>query len=228
MIRAELLASARVPGDVAELQLHRRLLKQAPEYTIRIAGGADLMSSRRHSSEDALGELACTRLAAKPGSEVLVGGLGMGFTLAAALRRLRDDAKVTVVELVGEVVDWNRRWLGECAGHPLDDPRVTVNVGDVGDVIRQSKRAFDAIVLDVDNGPEALTHSSNAALYELASLRNAGAALREQGALLVWSSSADSAFVRRLRHAGFSVREHRVRAHGGKGSRHVIWAATLQ
>ena len=226
MIRAELLATALVEDGTTEteLRLYRRLLKQGPEYTIRIAGGTDLMSSRRHGSEDALGELACRGLSGKPGARVLIGGLGIGFTLASTLRHLGPDASVTVAELVSDVVDWNRTWLGECAGNPLDDPRASAVVGDVAELIERGD--WDAIVLDVDNGPEALTTQSNAGLYSMAGLAKAAKALRERGVLLVWSSSSDGAFERRLRNAGFRVEVHRVRAHQRKGARHVIWVAS--
>ena len=225
MIRAELLATAPVPGSDSVLQLLRRPLKSMDEYTIRLAGGTELMTSRRHGSEDALGEMACEHIRDTVAPRVLIGGLGMGFTLAAALAHLPRDAEVTVAELVEAVIDWNRDWLGPCAGHPLADARATVVAADVGDLIRQSRDTYDAIVLDVDNGPEALTHPSNEGLYSSAGLSAALRALRKGGALLVWSASPDRAFTRRLAMVGFDVREQRVRAHQKKGARHVIWVA---
>lgn len=226
MIRAEVISTAAVPDGNGELQLLRRPLKPVDEFTIRIAGGAELMNSRRHGSEDALGELACSHIRNKSGAQVLIGGLGMGFTLAAALAQLPADARVTISELVSEVVDWNREWLGQVSGHPLTDPRVNTVVGDVGEMIRNAQGTFDAIVLDVDNGPEALTHASNAGLYSLDGLAQAAKALRKGGALLVWSSSPDRAFTRRLAQSGFRTEEHTARSHKGKGSRHIIWVAT--
>ena len=225
MIRAERLATAPVPGSDSVLELLRRPLKQTDEYTIRLAGGIELMNSRRHGSEDALGAMACEHIRGTVAPRVLIGGLGMGFTLAAALAHLPPDAEVTVAELVAGVIDWNRGWLGPCAGHPLADARATVVAADVGDLIRDSRDTYDAIVLDVDNGPEALTHPSNADLYSALGLSAAQRALRQGGALLIWSSSPDRAFTRRLAKVGFDVHEERVRAHQRKGTRHIIWVA---
>ena len=205
-----------------------RLLKRQQEYVIRIAGvPGDLMSSRTHGSEDALGELACDALAGVPEARVLIGGLGMGFTLAAALKALPADAEVVVVELIPEVVDWNRRFFGfgDPAGKPLDDRRVRVQIADVATVIRDANEAFDAIALDVDNGPEGLTHSDNEQLYSREGLAAAYRALRRNGVLTVWSAAPAPAFVARLNEVGFVVDEHRVRAHRGKGARHLIWLA---
>lgn len=225
MIRAELLATAPVPGSNSVLQLLRRPLKPMDEYTIRLEGGTELMNSRRHGSEDALGAMACEHVRDTGAARILIGGLGMGFTLAAALANLPSDAEVTVAELVDAVIDWNKDWLGPCAGHPMADERATVVAADVRDLIRESRATYDAIVLDVDNGPEALTHPSNAGLYSTAGLSAAQRALRKGGALLVWSSSPDRAFTRRLATLGFDVREQRVRAHQRKGARHIIWVA---
>jgi spermidine synthase len=183
------------------------------------------MNSRTHGSEDALGQLACEPLRDRAAARVLIGGLGMGFTLAAALACLPADAELVVAELVPGVVAWNRNRLGGCAGNPLRDPRVRVEIGDVGQLIREAAGAFDAILLDVDNGPEALTHPNNGSLYTLQGLCAAYDALRVDGTLAVWSVSPAKAFVARLRSVGFSVTERRVRAHRGKGARHVIWLA---
>lgn len=212
-----------IPNGGGEL----RLFQRDDEFAIRIAGGqGDLMNSRTHGSEDALGSFVAEPLAGTAGARVLIGGLGMGFTLAAALVSLADDARVTVAELVPGVVRWNQEKLGQCAGHPLADARVQVEVTDVGALIEQSGAEWDAIVLDVDNGPEGLTHKDNDRLYSLAGLGSAFTALQPGGVLAVWSASPSPKFTRQLRTVGFVVNERRVRAHRGKGSRHVIWLAT--
>jgi len=222
MSRWELIETTDIPDGGGEL----RLFGRDSEFAIRIAGGqGDLMNSRTHGSEDALGQLACEPLQDRPAARVLIGGLGMGFTLAAALACLRSDAAVTVAELVPGVVAWNRERLGGCADHPLQDPRVEVRIGDVGELIRGSADTFDAILLDVDNGPEGLTHPENDRLYSLEGLSAAYRALRKDGILAVWSVSPAKAFVKRMRGVGFAVEELRIRAHRGKGSRHVIWLA---
>lgn len=216
------LATAQVPGSGTEL----RLLQRADEFSIRLTGySGDLMSSRQHGSEDQLATLACARLAGRKARRVLVGGLGMGHTLAAALAALGPDDAVRVVELVPEVVAWNRDLFGAVAGHPLSDRRVTVETGDVVASIRAGKCAYDAILLDVDNGPEGLTRRSNDYLYSLKGLAEAWAALRPKGILAVWSAGPDRDFVRRLQRADFAVDEQRVHAHGSKGRRHFIWLA---
>ena len=225
--------TASIPNDGGEL----RLLKRDNEFAIRIAGGhGDLMNSRTHGSEDALGTLACEPLASEPfaselgrdkqAAQVLIGGLGMGFTLAAALQSLPADAQVVVAELVPGVVHWNRDLLGGCAGHPLTDGRVRIECADVGELIKRARASYDAILLDVDNGPEGLTHPENDHLYSFQGLQAAYNALRGSGVLAVWSASPAPRFASRLRKIGFSVDERRVRAHRGKGSRHIIWLAT--
>ncbi len=221
------LDTAEIPRNGGEL----RLLKRGDEFAIRITGTqGDLMNSRTHGSEDALGELACARCAEAEAPHVLIGGLGMGFTLAAALATLPQNARVTVAELVPGVVDWNRGILGACAGDPLADERVDVLVKDVGELINGSQAIYDAIVLDVDNGPEGLTHRENDDLYALDGLKAAYAALRPAGVLAVWSVSEAPRFTALLKKAGFRVREKRVRAHmsgkKGKGARHTIWLAS--
>jgi spermidine synthase len=156
----------------------------------------------------------------------LIGGLGMGFTLAAALAMSGPNAEVVVAELVPEVVTWNRTLIGALAGHPLADPRSKIYVGDVGDLIRREAGGFDAILLDVDNGPEALVRPANDWLYSRAGLQAARAALRPGGVLAVWSASPDRIFTKDLKQAGFDVREHIVHPHrAGKGPRHQIWIA---
>jgi spermidine synthase len=203
-----------------------QLYRSGEVFSIKIPGRGDLMNSRVHGSEKALAELACERIGRERKPRLLIGGLGMGFTLAAALKTVGPDASVVVAELVPEVVDWNRTLIGAPAGHPLADPRSSVYVGDVADVIRREVNGFDAILMDVDNGPEALVRRDNDWLYSDAGLRATRAALRPHGVLAVWSASPDSAFSKRLLRAGFDVREHVVRPHrAGKGPRHVIWVA---
>ncbi len=219
----ELLDSAPVSGDKGELRLYRR----GEEYSILVAGGGELMNSRIHGSEDALAELACSRVADRDQPRVLIGGLGMGFTLAAALRQLPAAAEVVVAELVPAVARWNREILGGLAGNPLDDSRTVVRIGDVGLVLKRERSAFDAILLDVDNGPEGLTRRENDWLYAFEGLNAAFDALRPSGLLAVWSAGPDRAFADRLRQVGFDVEETVARAHGPKkkGARHTIWLA---
>ncbi len=221
MIPTVLLDSAQVPGNGGELRLYQR----GDEFSIKIVGRGELMNSRVHGSEVALAEHTCARLQGRSNPRLLIGGLGMGFTLAAALRQVGDQAQVVVAELVPAVVAWNRGPLGELTGHPLQDPRVTVREGDVARVIKAEQQAYDAILLDVDNGPEGLTRKENDRLYSINGLNAAYAALRPQGVLAVWSAGPDKAFMQRLRKVGFEVDEVRVRAHGSKGARHIIWFA---
>jgi spermidine synthase len=217
----KLLDSAPIPGSDAETRLYQR----AAEFSIRV-DRYELMNSRVYASEDALSELGCARIRARPQARVLIGGLGMGYSLKTALAALSDDAQVVISELVPAVVTWNREFLGHLAEHPLRDPRVSVRQQDVGRVIRAAKAEYDAILLDVDNGPEGLTRKSNDALFARAGLMAARAALRPGGVLGVWSCSPDRAFVQRLRRSGFEVEEVAVRARGhGQGARHTIWLA---
>ena len=219
MIPWEYLDGARVPGGDGELGLYRR----GAEFSIRVAG-RELMNSRIHGSEEALAELAFSRVADRPLPRILIGGLGMGYTLAAALRRLGPEGRVVVAELVPAVVGWNRGPLAALAGHPLQDPRVSVHEVDVAQMLRAEQRAFDAILLDVDNGPEGLAHKDNDWLYARPGLEAAFAALRPPGVLAVWSSGPDRVFAQRLRRAGFTVDEVRVSARGPRGGRrHTIW-----
>lgn len=216
-----LLDSAQVPGYSGELCLYQR----GDEFSIKITDGGELMNSRVHGSEDALAEHTCARLmnCAKP--RLLIGGLGMGFTLAAALRHVGNQAQVIVAELVPTVVAWNKGPLRECAGDPLRDPRVTVKEVDVARMLMAGQQSYDAILLDVDNGPEGLSRKENDWLYSLNGLNEAYTALRPQGVLAVWSAGPDKDFLQRLRKVGFEVDETRVRAHGSKGARHFIWFA---
>jgi len=220
MIPWEFIDSAPVPGSDRELRLYRR----GGEFSIRVAG-CELMNSRMHGSEEALAEHACDRIAGVGAPRILLGGLGMGFTTMAALRRLGADARLVVAELVPKVVAWNRDQLAALAGHPLDDPRVTVREADVCRVIMEEKMAWDAILLDVDNGPDGLTSRGNDRLYGVSGLMAAFCALRPGGLLAVWSVAAAPAFTRRLRRTGFTVDEVTVRARGASGGRHTIWLA---
>lgn len=223
MARFELIGTAPIPGQGGELRLSRR----NDEFSIKIAGKTgELMNTRLHGSEDALAELACSRIADLPQPRVLIGGLGMGFTLAAALKALGSDAEVVVAELVPEVVEWNRGPLGDASGQPLSDPRTRVHLGDVGRILKREKEAFEAIMLDVDNGPEGLTRKENDWIYSPAGLAAAQEALRPGGVLAIWSAGSDPAFTERLRQVGFAVEEVMVHAHRpGKGARHIIWLA---
>ena len=216
-----LLDNVQVPGNGGELSLYQR----GDEFSIRIKGHGELMNSRIHGSEDALAELTCARLVDGDKPRLLIGGLGMGFTLAAALRHVSKQAQLVVAELVPAVVEWNRGPLGEQAGHPLRDPRVTIEKADVADILMNEQQAYDAILLDVDNGPEGLTRKENDRLYSINGLNKAYAALRPQGVLAVWSAGPDKSFLQRLRKVGFEVDEVRVRARGSKGARHIIWFA---
>jgi spermidine synthase len=200
------------------------LLQRGAEFVIRI-GAVPLMGSTKHGSEEILAERACTRLLRDSGAHVLIGGLGMGFTLAAALRHVGPTSRVTVAELVPAVVEWNRGPLAHLAGRPLEDPRVTVWEGDVGDVYRGKHAAYDAILLDVDNGPNGLTRAANNGIYAPAGLRAAFDALRPGGVLGIWSVLPDPQFTRRLARAGFTVEEETVRARRTKGGRHTLWLA---
>jgi len=214
--------SAAIPGSEAELTLWRR----DEDFAIRIAGvPGDLMNSRRHHSEEALAELACSRLRETENARILIGGLGMGFTLAAALRAVTGSAEVIVAELVPAVIEWNRGPLGQCAGRPLDDGRCRVHPGDVAERLNHPAQKFDAILLDIDNGPEAMTATANEWLYAPGGLAAIYATLRPAGIAGIWSARADRRFAQRLEKTGFRVRMHTVRARPGKGSRHTIFLA---
>ena len=214
--------SATIPGSNTELTL----LQRDDDFAIRIAGvPGDLMNSRRHHSEAALAELACARLGTIENARVLVGGLGMGFTLAAALRAVPGSAEVIVAELVPAVVEWNRGLLGQCAGRPVEDGRTRVHLGDVADLLKHQAEQFDAILLDVDNGPEAMTSSDNEWLYTPAGLKTIYEKLRPEGIVAIWSARADQQFTKRLKKTGFNVQLRTVRARPGKGSRHTIFVA---
>lgn len=221
MIPWKLLDTAPIPGNGGELQLQQR----DAEFSISIVGGGVLMNTRAHGSEDALAEVACRKIAGRSRPRVLIGGLGMGFTLAAALRHLGTNAEVVVAELVPAVVAWNRGPLGEHAGHPLQDERATVREGDVARILKAERQAYDAILLDVDNGPEGFTRKKNDWLYTIDGLTESYAALRPMGLLAVWSAGPSRNFTERLRKVGFKVKQNRVRAHDNKGDLHTIWLA---
>ena len=221
--RLRLLETAPVPNDSGELALYRH----GDDFLIKVVGGQDLMSTRTHGSADALADLTCPEVAGRERPRVLIGGLGMGFTLAAALRHLGPEAEVVVAELVPGVVDWNRGPLGEHAGHPLQDERVTIHEVDVALMLKAEVRSFDAILLDVDNGPDGLTQEANNWLYSRAGLNTCYEALHPRGVLAVWSAGPDRAFTKLLGKAGFEVDEVHVRAHRGKGARHLIWVARI-
>lgn len=247
--------SSTIPGSDIELTLSQR----NDDFAIRIAGvPGDLMNSRMHHSEDELAKLGCSRLSTVENARVLVGGLGMGFTLAAVLKTVGTSAKVTVAELVPAVVEWNRGPLGQCAGRPIEDQRTRVQLCDVADLLRQQlvkqqlvkqqlvkqklvkqklvkqqlikqpiepQDQFDAILLDVDNGPEAMTHSDNEWLYTLVGLKSIYEKLRPEGIVAIWSARANPIFTKRLKKTGFNVQERTVRVRPGKGSRHTIFVA---
>ena len=222
MIPWEKIDTASIPGTDGEL----RLMRRGAEFSIML-GANELMNSRLSGSEAALATLAAKKIEAVKNPHVLIGGLGMGFTLRAALAVLGAKAQIVVAELVPAVVAWGRGPMAEIFGDSLSDPRVSIREVDVAEVIRSQPRKFDAILLDVDNGPEGLTRKGNDALYDSAGLRAAHAALRPRGVLAVWSSGPNAPFSKRLRGAGFDINEVNVRATGrGGGARHVIWIAT--
>jgi spermidine synthase len=221
MIPWEKLDTARIPGTDDEL----RLMRRGTEFSIKL-GTNELMNSRLAGSEEALATLAAKRIEKVAGPQMLIGGLGMGFTLRAALAVLGSKAKIVVVELVPAVIAWARGPMAEIFGDSLNDPRVTIREADVAEIIRSHRSKFDAILLDVDNGPEGLTRKGNDALYSAGGLNAARTALRPGGVLAVWSSGPNAAFTKRLRSAGFDVNEINIRATGkGRGVRHVIWMA---
>lgn len=215
MLPWKTLATAAAPGGAT-----MTLVQRGDTFVIRV-DRLELMSSRMHGSEDALATFACEGL--EPKARVLVGGLGMGFTLRAALDRIGPRARVDVVELVPEIVEWNRGVLGPLARRPLEDARAKVLVADVARVIAESPDTYDAILLDVDNGPAAISAPGNANLYGEHALARTVRALTPGGVLAVWSAGDSQAFRRRIERAGLEVRTRHVRAHGEKGPRHVVW-----
>jgi spermidine synthase len=191
-----------------------------------MAGRIPLMNSHMSGSETDLAELACDHLRGRRNCRILIGGYGMGFTLRAALAGLGADASIRVAELVPAILDWARGPMAALTAGCLDDPRVRVLKADVGGVIASERASFDAILLDVDNGPDALCRSANGRLYDAAGLKAARRALRPKGMLAVWSAAPDPQFASRLGRAGFVVEEIKARANKGRGGRHIIWTAT--
>ena len=220
MIARQLLGTAHAPdGEELRLYAHDR------DFMI-VLRRDELMSTRMRASEEALATLTIERLAGRPAPRVLIGGYGMGFTLRAALVALGKSAKVTVVELVPEIVAWARGPMAELTAGCLDDPRVILRIGDVGDAIAKATDDWDAILLDVDNGPDGLVRPANDRLYSPAGLAAAKRALRSGGILAVWSALPDAGFTRRLKSAGFAVDQGTIAARpNGKGPRHTIWFA---
>ena len=225
MIPRELLGTAQIPGG-GEL----RLFRHNRDFMILLDRN-ELMSSRMAGSEEALAVMSCARVSAAVKPHLLIGGYGMGFTLRAALAALPAGAVVTVAELVPEILAWARGPMQELSAGCLGDPRVRLVHGDVAEKIAASRGAFDAILLDVDNGPDGLVRDANNRLYCEQGLRAAKAALRPGGVLAIWSAAKDDAFARRLKRAGFAVEEVAVRAREngagvGKGAKHIIWFAS--
>lgn len=221
MIPRVLVGTAEMPDGGGEM----RLLRHGDDFSIML-GRIELMNSRISGSEEALAALTCARLATRPGPRLLIGGLGMGFTLRAALAQTGKDAALVVAELVPAVVAWARGPLAPLFGDSLTDPRVTIVEDDVGALIRSARNGYDAILLDVDNGPDALTRRANDWLYAAKGLEAARSALRPRGILAIWSAYPDRPFAERLRRARFVVEEIKVRARQGRGAHHIIWLAT--
>jgi spermidine synthase len=222
MVPRERIDSARIPGG-EEMTLYRR----GDDFMI-VVDRNELMSTRMNGSEEALGTMACARLSRVAAPRVLIGGYGMGFTLRAVLGVVGPKAEVTVAELVPEILAWARGPMAAVAAGCLDDPRVRVVEADVAEAIADAAGGYDAILLDVDNGPDGLVRAENNRLYAPRGLAAARAALRPGGVLAVWSAAPDARFVTRLKAAGFAVDEVAVKARqNGKGPRHVIWFATL-
>jgi spermidine synthase len=216
------LGSAQIPNNGGELKFSQR----GDEFSIRLSGiRGELMNSRLYNSEKVLAELGCAHLNSTDNAQVLVGGLGMGYTLAAALKAVTSNSQVTVAELIPEVVVWNQGPLGNCANNPLQDPRTKLHIGDVRERLNIRQPTFDAILLDVDNGPEGLTKKDNNSIYSSLGLENIYKTLRPKGMLAIWSAGPDEQFTVRLKKAGFKADSRVVRARPGKGSRHTIFLA---
>lgn len=217
------LDTAQIPGG-GEL----KLMQRGQDYSI-MSGRIELMNSRLYGSEVALFKLAWAKLAGPPAPRVLIGGLGMGFTLRAAVADLPRDARIVVAELVPEVIAWAHSHLAPLYGQSLDDPRARIVQGDVADRLAEAKPPYDMILMDVDNGPDGLNRDSNDSLYSVAGLANLRRAVRPGGIVAVWSAGPDQAFAGRFRRSGFSVDEHKVGASpSGKGPRHIIWVGTAR
>lgn len=215
------IATARTPdGSEMVLRQHDR------DFSIKV-NGQELMTSRRHESELELARLGCAPLVGHKAPSILIGGLGMGYTLRQALDILSPQSQVVVSELLGEVVEWNREFFGELNGHPLEDARVDLKTGDVVDLISRSTSKFDAILLDIDNGPGAMTDSGNQRLYVREGIQACRCALRKQGCLAVWSAEPSKRFEQLLMNCSFHVRRFRVPAYeGSKSQSHFVWVAS--
>ena len=221
MVPRELIDTAPVPGGEP-----LRLFRRGKDHMI-VLDRNELMNSRMSGSEEALATMTIDRLDARPAPDLLIGGYGMGFTLRAALGMLGSDATITVAELVPQIIDWARGPMADLTVGCLDDPRVTIALQDVAEVIATARATYDAILLDVDNGPDGLVRDANDRLYSMRGLDAVRLALKPGGILAVWSAGDDPAFTRRLRDSGFAVEQVAVRARqNGKGPRHVIWFAT--
>ena len=216
----ERLGEAQTP-DGTLLQLYRH----DGAYLIR-ADGVELMSTRRHLSEDKLAEVACAPLKTRRGVRVLIGGLGLGFTLREALRHLGPDAEVVVAELVAEVIAWNANSDYALSAEAMADPRVRIVHDDVSNVLRKNAGGFDAIMLDTDNGPEGMIMKENSRLYAVRGIANTMAALRAGGTITYWSVGDDPDFERSLKNAGLEVKVMKVRAHATSGPFHTLYIAT--
>ncbi|MCB2048331.1 MAG: spermidine synthase [Novosphingobium sp.] len=223
MIARELLGTAQVPGGVLlELYRHDR------DFMI-VVGNNELMSTRRWGSEVALAEMALDRLGNPPAPHLLIGGYGMGFTLRAALAKMGAQGRATMAELVPEIIDWARGPMAQLANGCLDDPRVELRMGDVAEMIEDARGEYDAILLDVDNGPDGLVREENDRIYSRTGLAAVKEALAPGGVVAIWSAAPDPAFTRRLGKAGFEVDETRVAARSnGKGTKHTIWFAKVR
>ena len=222
MIPSTLLGTAIIPNNGGELMLTQR----DNDFSIHLKGvRGELMNSRDHCSELALAELGCAHIRGKENTKVLVGGLGMGFTLAATLKATSTCSQVVVAELVPEVIEWNKGPLGECAGRPLDDNRVLVHLGDVAELFKTKQATYDAVLLDVDNGPEGFTQAGNKNLYSIESLQSIRETLHAGGVLAIWSAWHDEKFTLQLKKSLFKVDVKTVRAHKGKGSRYTVYLA---
>jgi len=214
------LDTATVPGGGGEL----KLMQRGHEFSI-MSGSIELMNSRLSDSEQALARLASERIGERPKPRVLIGGLGMGFTLRAALESFGPRAEIVVAELVPAVLTWAKGPLAALYGDSLSDKRTDVQIADVADLIDSPPGSWDAILLDVDNGPQGLSRSGNDSLYSARGLGVAKKSLRPGGVLGVWSSSTDHGFTNRLKRSGFDTKEIMVRAHNGRGARHTVWIA---
>ena len=216
------IATAQTP-DGGEMVLYQHGL----DFSIMI-NGQDLMHSRQHESELALARLGCAHLAGGKAPRILIGGLGMGYTLRQALDMLSTQSEVVVAELLGDVVKWNREFFGDLNGQPLGDERVDLKTGDIFELISRSKSRFDAILLDIDNGPDAMTDSGNRRLYSREGIRACGRALRKQGCLAVWSAEPSKKFEQLLMGCSFQVRRYRVSAYkGSKSPSRFVWVASV-